>query len=329
MRRGGGGGGGDRNRRGVVRGQQGPPIYFLPERLQALFVARPPLQPWPRYTAEGELIVKDAAVVAPVTVAAAPTAAEPAQAAPAEDHVAGEAAGAGEAAPGMEDGSSGGGPASAGVAAEPAGQAQPMAVEAPAPAASAQPAATAAVVAEAEEEEERPHSSLEGVAGLLGLFESTPPPPPPLAPLAPAERRERRRLARALANAAELQAALAAWNPRSDPSITGNALATLFVGRLPKDCTDRQLAQHFKGMGEIKDLRIVKDRKDKARGYAFVEFENEADVKVSGQRAPPFSTAGGGCYEHGGIRLKQGGEGLGLYGVEVGEGGKGVVAART
>jgi hypothetical protein len=297
MRRG-GGGGGDRNRRGQQKGNQGPPIYYLPERVQALFAPRPPLQPWPRYTAEGDLIVEE--------VAAAESAAAPPLGSSANPGSNALIGGIGQGLAGGSDGVDGaaaagsgegdacgseeapGAEGSAEAPSAPAVQLQQQQASAAAPAAGA--ASTAEVPQEAlqkqpplpeeEEGEPRPHSFLEGVAGLVGEFETSPPPAPPAPPQGVAERRERRRLARMQANYAALDAAAAAWNPKTDPSITGNALATLFVGRLPKDITDRKLAMHFKDIGKIKDLRIVRDKKDRPRCYAFVEFENEADVKV-------------------------------------------------
>ncbi len=189
-----------------------------------------------------------------------PTDAQPAPAAAAEGAVSDPVADEALLAPGEE----GGAPVAAAAPAPPAAPAEPEAPAGPSP----------------------PHSALSGVASLLGEFETGPPPPPrpPLLPLQ--ERREAARAARVAAAAAALERATAAWDPKSDPAITGNALATLFVGRLPKGVTERRLANEFKEYGEIRDLRLVKDKAGKSRGYAFIEFEEEGDVKVSSALFP-------------------------------------------
>jgi U1 small nuclear ribonucleoprotein len=259
---------GNMNRRGMAKNLGGPPVDFMPPDIKALFSARPSLPilgaPPPPPAAEGASAApapvlsagEDAAITAPAGEAGAAALAEAGAAAP-------EEAPAPEAA--LEEA-----PAPEAPAAAPPPQ------EAPAPAA-------AAAAAEAPPPpEEGPHSALTGVAELLQLFEAGPPPPPRPPLPTPQERREAARAARMAAAAAALERATAAWDPKSDPSITGNALATLFVGRLPKGITERRLASEFKEYGEIRDLRLVKDREGRPRGYAFIEFEEEGDVKVRG-----------------------------------------------
>lgn len=59
-----------------------------------------------------------------------------------------------------------------------------------------------------------------------------------------------------------------------------NCYNTLFVGRLAYEVTERKLLREFETFGAIKDIKLVKDYKDgKSRGYAFVEFEMEEDMK--------------------------------------------------
>lgn len=132
------------------------------------------------------------------------------------------------------------------------------------------------------EHSSKPHSSLVGLAGYMNEFEEGAPPPRAPPPPSRSERLEARRSARVAAAAQALAASTAAWKPKEDPSIKGNALATLFVARLPKATTERQLANVFKEFGEIRDMRIVKDKEGKSKGYAFLEFEDEADVRVRG-----------------------------------------------
>lgn len=79
------------------------------------------------------------------------------------------------------------------------------------------------------------------------------------------------------------------YNPTKDPHIRGDAFKTLFVGRLPYSTTSQDLEQEFNRYGPIERVRIVVDsdengeprnRKDpKPKGYAFVLFEDERDMK--------------------------------------------------
>lgn len=64
-----------------------------------------------------------------------------------------------------------------------------------------------------------------------------------------------------------------------------NCYTTLFVGRLSYDVTERKLLREFEAYGPVKDLKLVTVKTDadtdtgKSRGYAFIEFENEDDMK--------------------------------------------------
>jgi RNA recognition motif-containing protein len=40
-----------------------------------------------------------------------------------------------------------------------------------------------------------------------------------------------------------------------------------------------KLGRHFEKYGEIKDVRIVEDDKEKSRGFGYVEFEDIAQVE--------------------------------------------------
>lgn len=74
------------------------------------------------------------------------------------------------------------------------------------------------------------------------------------------------------------------YNPREDPNIRGDAYKTLFVSRLSYEATTKDLEREFSRFGPIERVRIVTNRgegKDagKPRGYAFILFENEQDMK--------------------------------------------------
>ena len=72
-----------------------------------------------------------------------------------------------------------------------------------------------------------------------------------------------------------------------------NCYNTLFVGRLAYEVTERKLLREFEAFGPVKDVKLImkkvveKDEdgnevlkeSEKSTGYAFVEYENEDDMK--------------------------------------------------
>ncbi|KAL8683873.1 MAG: hypothetical protein Q9186_000216 [Xanthomendoza sp. 1 TL-2023] len=78
-----------------------------------------------------------------------------------------------------------------------------------------------------------------------------------------------------------------------DPNVRGDAFKTLFVSRLSYDVTEKDLEREFGKYGAIERIRIVTDshegsggegkpkkkKKKSHRGYAFVVYERERDMK--------------------------------------------------
>ena len=50
----------------------------------------------------------------------------------------------------------------------------------------------------------------------------------------------------------------------------------LYVGNIPWSTTEDQLEDIFKTYGELKFVRIIRDPQGRSKGYAFVEFKEEA-----------------------------------------------------
>ncbi|KAJ9155105.1 U1 small nuclear ribonucleoprotein [Pleurostoma richardsiae] len=80
------------------------------------------------------------------------------------------------------------------------------------------------------------------------------------------------------------------YNPNEDPNIRGDAFKTLVVARLSYDATEEDLEKEFGRMGAIERIRIVRDthagekgnkKKKPHRGYAFVVFEREKDMRAA------------------------------------------------
>ncbi|KAF2087873.1 hypothetical protein K490DRAFT_40882 [Saccharata proteae CBS 121410] len=77
------------------------------------------------------------------------------------------------------------------------------------------------------------------------------------------------------------------YKPKEDPNARGDGFKTLFVGRLSYDTEVKDLEREFGRFGPIERIRIVTDvtadenapPKKKNRGYAFIVYEREKDMK--------------------------------------------------
>lgn len=85
-------------------------------------------------------------------------------------------------------------------------------------------------------------------------------------------------MARHAAAQAEAQAA---YDPHKDARATGDAYKTLFVGRLDYSVDEALLRREFEHFGPIRSLRLVADARGRSRGYAFIEFERDKDLKLA------------------------------------------------
>lgn len=80
------------------------------------------------------------------------------------------------------------------------------------------------------------------------------------------------------------------YKPQEDPNIRGDAFKTLIVARLSYEATEKDLESEFGRFGPIERIRIVVDthqdekpnkKKKKHRGYAFVVYEREKDMRAA------------------------------------------------
>ncbi|KAF8465280.1 U1 small nuclear ribonucleoprotein of 70kDa MW N terminal-domain-containing protein [Kalaharituber pfeilii] len=71
--------------------------------------------------------------------------------------------------------------------------------------------------------------------------------------------------------------------PQEDPQIRGDPYKTLFVSRLSYDVKESDLEREFGRFGPIERIRIVRSKDPTAkkphRGYAFIVYEREKDMK--------------------------------------------------
>ncbi|RMZ71402.1 u1 small nuclear ribonucleo [Pyrenophora seminiperda CCB06] len=79
------------------------------------------------------------------------------------------------------------------------------------------------------------------------------------------------------------------YKPAEDAKVQGDAFKTLFVSRLAYAVTSDDLEREFGRYGPIERIRIVEDvtqpsdapLKKRKRGYAFIVFEREKDMKAA------------------------------------------------
>lgn len=100
------------------------------------------------------------------------------------------------------------------------------------------------------------------------------------------EREAKKLVAREERLTTKMGEAKAKWDPYNDANAKGDAFKTLFVGRLSYDVTESMLKREFDAYGPIAHCRVVTDvASGKSRGYGFVEYEHEADLKDAYKRA--------------------------------------------
>ncbi|KAK9249138.1 hypothetical protein V1506DRAFT_527125 [Lipomyces tetrasporus] len=128
--------------------------------------------------------------------------------------------------------------------------------------------------------ENRQTARISGVAKYLELVNA------PESSYVPTETRveeiERLRREKKDAHENRLRDGSKAWDPNSDALVKGDPFQTLFVSRLPYDATEQDLDDEFGRYGQIERIRIVRDKKSgKPRGYAFVVFAREKDMRAA------------------------------------------------
>jgi len=125
---------------------------------------------------------------------------------------------------------------------------------------------------------ERKPLKLTGCAEFVEYFstEENPPREPWESPL---ERKARRHREKIEANLEEQRELRLKYDPHKDPNVCGDPFKTLFVARISYDTTEKKLKREFEVFGSIKRVRMVYDQKGKPRGYCFIEYEHERDLK--------------------------------------------------
>lgn len=125
-----------------------------------------------------------------------------------------------------------------------------------------------------------------GIADYLDHFEDPEETPEPVKPETKLQKLERKRREKAEQNAYKLEQDLAMWNPNDNQESTADAYRTLFVSRINYDTSESKLKREFEVYGKIKQIKMIHDvNTGKPRGYAFIEYEEEADMHAAYKRA--------------------------------------------
>lgn len=121
-----------------------------------------------------------------------------------------------------------------------------------------------------------------GMSGYLKHFENKPAPERTIVPT-PKALKEKRIQLKLEENRKKLEPLVAEYRKEQRDSAGEyrgmNCYNTLFVGRLAYEVTERKLLREMEAFGPVKDITITK-HEGKSRGYAFVEYEHEEDMKV-------------------------------------------------
>ncbi|GJJ72061.1 U1 small nuclear ribonucleoprotein 70kDa [Entomortierella parvispora] len=99
--------------------------------------------------------------------------------------------------------------------------------------------------------------------------------------LSMAERKKQKLQERKEKSEKALKEGLEAWDPNKDEHVVGDPYKTLHVSRLSYEVTEKELRREFSMYGPIENIRLVKDVEGKPRGYAFIEYEREKDMKAA------------------------------------------------
>jgi len=120
-----------------------------------------------------------------------------------------------------------------------------------------------------------------GVAQCMTYFSNPTenPPPEPLKLLNRDERNALKRKEKQEKERQKVESDLKEWDPHNNPKATDEAYKTLFVCRLSYNTSESKLRREFEQYGPIKQIKLTTDLDNKPRGYAFIEFERERDMR--------------------------------------------------
>jgi len=131
----------------------------------------------------------------------------------------------------------------------------------------------------------RKYPPIQPLASYIEMFEDPKTTPPPPQTETMEEKKKRIKKEKEEKAASFLSEKSKEWNPQENSKATEDAYKTLFVGRIGFDTTEKELLGEFEHYGPVKSVKMINDEDGKPRGYAFVEFEHERDLKEAYRRA--------------------------------------------
>ncbi|KAI9506706.1 hypothetical protein BX070DRAFT_183599, partial [Coemansia spiralis] len=95
----------------------------------------------------------------------------------------------------------------------------------------------------------------------------------------PQQRKERVKQERRLQARDNVLRGISTWEPNLNLQATEDPYKTIVVARLNYDTTEKDLRGEFEAFGDVASIKMVKDMDGNFRGYAFIEFEHESDMR--------------------------------------------------
>ncbi|PVU93808.1 hypothetical protein BB561_003023 [Smittium simulii] len=97
----------------------------------------------------------------------------------------------------------------------------------------------------------------------------------------PAQRKERIEKDRKEKAKLKIEADVLVWKPHENSKATQDPYKTLIVSRLNYQISEKDLLREFERYGSINNIKMVSDLSGKPRGYAFIEYKQERDLRYA------------------------------------------------
>ncbi|KAJ2139652.1 hypothetical protein IW136_002830 [Coemansia sp. RSA 678] len=124
--------------------------------------------------------------------------------------------------------------------------------------------------------DQHPAPKVTGIGAYLTELLAAPPGEPVETPQ---QRKERQKAERALQARDNVMRGISTWDPSLNLQATEDPYKTIIVARLHYDVTEKDIREKFEAYGDIVSIKMVKDMEGNFRGYAFIEYAHESDMR--------------------------------------------------